>query len=92
MTSQAWFTEQTGKINVSVSTICRSIIRLGFTYKKLKRIAIQRCDVKRAEYCKSIAGIPTRHICFSSLMSRQPRTKVNCKGQGDISFLTIVLD
>ena len=30
-----WFKEITGK-QISISTICRSIIRLGFTYKKVK--------------------------------------------------------
>ena len=32
-----WFKEITGT-QISISTICRSIIRLGFTYKKVKYI------------------------------------------------------
>ena len=34
-----WFQEITGK-QISISTICRSIIRLGFTYKKVKILGL----------------------------------------------------
>lgn len=39
-----WFQEITGK-QISISTICRSIIRLGFTYKKVKILGLTICSL-----------------------------------------------
>ena len=39
----------TGTI-ASMATICRDLKRLGFTRKKVKYIALQRCKIMRAEY------------------------------------------
>ncbi|XP_028394601.1 uncharacterized protein LOC114518809 [Dendronephthya gigantea] len=58
-----WLKEITGK-QVSISTICRSIIRLGFTYKKLTVIAKQRNEFKRAAFSRSLATISRNMLLF----------------------------
>ena len=51
--------ETTGTL-ASVSTLCKTMKRLGFTRKKLKFVALQRSDVLRAEYITA--------TCFCLLM------------------------
>ncbi len=40
---------------VHISTICRTVHRLGFTRKRLQHIALQRSTEKRAEYMAEIS-------------------------------------
>ena len=40
---------------VHISTICRTVHRLGFSRKHLQHIALQRSDEKRAQYMAEIS-------------------------------------
>lgn len=48
---------QTTGTDASIATICNTLKRLGFTRKKLKHIAIQRCDILRAEYQAEVSSL-----------------------------------
>ncbi|XP_078355939.1 uncharacterized protein LOC144640731 isoform X1 [Oculina patagonica] len=58
-----WFRDVTGRV-ISLATMCRTIIRLGFTYKKMKIIAYQRRETDRANYARFIAPIPRHMLLF----------------------------
>ena len=50
--------------DASTATICRTLRRLGFTRKKLKYVAIQRCDILRAEYQAEVSLIDSNMLIF----------------------------
>lgn len=50
--------------NVSVSTICRSLHRIGFTRKKMQNIALQRCDLLRAKYKAEVSMYNSDMLIF----------------------------
>ena len=43
--------------DISLSTICRTIKRLGFSRKKLRQVALQRSEEKRIEFLEEMAYI-----------------------------------
>ena len=49
---------------VDVSTICRTLRRLGLTRKKMKRVAIQRSEVRRVEYLAEILAYKPEMLVF----------------------------
>ena len=42
---------------VHESTICRSLKRLGMTRQKIQHIALQRCDVQRADFVANVMSV-----------------------------------
>ena len=48
----------------SISKIFRTIHRLGFTRKKLRHVAMQRSDVKRAEFIEEMSYISANMIVW----------------------------
>ena len=55
---------QTTGTDASAATICRTVKRLGFTRKKLKYVAIQRCDILRAEYQADVSLFDSSMLIF----------------------------
>lgn len=46
------------------ATFCRAIKRLGMTRKKIRHVAIQMCDVKRARYISEIMDFDPKTLIF----------------------------
>ena len=42
---------------VHESSICRSLKRLGMTRQKIQHIALQRCDVQRADFVANVMSV-----------------------------------
>ena len=55
--------EATGTL-VSLATICRTVHRLGFTRKRVQKIALQRSDDLRAQYMADISVFFARNACL----------------------------
>ena len=55
--------EATGT-SVSLATICRTVHRLGFTRKRVKKIALQQSDNLRAKYMAEISVFFARNACL----------------------------
>lgn len=42
-----------------ISTICRTVHRLGMTRQRIKRLSLRRCEIKRAEFWAEMAAFDT---------------------------------
>ncbi|KAB5590974.1 hypothetical protein CTheo_5590 [Ceratobasidium theobromae] len=51
-------------IDVSISTVWRSLARLGITYKVLDKRAMERCEADRAEYQRLIRAFRPSQLVF----------------------------
>ena len=56
--------ETTGT-DASAATICRTLKRLGFTRKRMKYVALQRCDTLRAEYQAEVSTYDSSMLVFN---------------------------
>ena len=60
---QRGMADTTGTV-VSAATLCRTLKRLGFTRKKMKYVALQRCDIFRAEYQAEVSTYDSSMFVF----------------------------
>ena len=67
-----WLFQITGK-RILVSTVCRYILRLGFTRQKLSTIAYERDAIKRAEFIHFIGTFPINMLYFIDECSKDNR-------------------
>ena len=51
-------------ITVSLSTICRTLQRLGFTRKKLQHVVLRRSETERAEFAEEMSYIDPNMIVW----------------------------
>jgi hypothetical protein len=51
-------------ITVSLSTICRTFQRLGFTRKKLQHVVLRRSETERAEFVQEMSYIDPNMIVW----------------------------
>ena len=49
---------------VSLSTICRTLQRLGFTRKKLQHVVLRRSETERAEFAEEMSYIDPNMIVW----------------------------
>ena len=86
---------QTTGTSASPATLCRALKHLGFTRKKVKHVAIQRCDIQRAEYQAEISQFDHNMLVFideSGCDARNARRKFGYSLRGfpakDFKFLS----
>jgi transposase len=68
-------------ISAHFSTICRELQRYGYTSKKLKRIARERSEFKRACFVEEIADYDQEQLGFIDETSKDHRTAGRRKGR-----------
>lgn len=70
----SWLAVRHGQ-HVSISTIHRSLVSLGITYKKLRRTAVQRDDITRAQWLADITSrFTAQQLVFADESSKDNRT------------------
>ena len=62
------------------ATICRAIKRLGLSRKKMRRVAIQRCELKRAEFISEFLKFDPSMLVFISETGSDHRNSVRKYG------------
>lgn len=67
-------------ISVHFSTICRELKRVGFSLKKLKRIASERSEEKRAEFVYRMAQYTPEQLGFIDETSKDDRVPGRRRG------------
>ena len=60
---QAKLVEQTGVV-VCLSTICRFLHRIGFSYQRLRIVAVQRDDFLRAQFVSDVSIYEPEMLIF----------------------------
>ena len=65
---------------VHISTICRTVQRLGFSRKRLQHIALQRSDEKRAQYMAEISIFDPTMLIWIDETGFQRRNSIRAYG------------
>ena len=71
---------QVTSVGVSVSTICRTIKRLGFSRKKLRQVALQRSDEKRTEFMEEMRYLKADMIVWIDECGTNRRSEIRKYG------------
>lgn len=67
---------------VDCSTICRTAQRLGLTRQKMKKVAIRRCDILRAQYMNEMEAFDPHMLVFVDETGCERRNSVRQYGYG----------
>ena len=62
------------------ATICRAIKRLGLSRKKMRRVALQRCELKRAEFISEVLEFDPSMLVFVDETGSDRRNSVRKYG------------
>lgn len=64
------------------STLCRAVKRLGFTHKKIRRVATQRSEVKRAQFMAKLNGVDPDMLVLVDETGSDRRNAIRKYGYG----------
>ena len=67
---------------VDVSTICRSLHKIGMSYQKIKHFSINRCEVKRARFWAEISNFDPNMIVWVDETGCEHRNSLRKHGYG----------
>ena len=73
--------EATGR-DVHLSTICRTVHRLGFTRQKLRKVAIQRSEEKHGEFAAEVNFLDPNMYVWLDETGFDRRNNIRCYGYG----------
>ena len=62
------------------ATICRAIKRLGLSRKKMRRVALQRCELKQAEFISEVLEFDPSMLVFVDETGSDRRNSVRKYG------------
>ncbi|TFK60474.1 hypothetical protein BDN72DRAFT_939947 [Pluteus cervinus] len=68
-------------ISVHYSTVQRELSRCGISTKKIKKVAIERSDILRADFIRRMAQYKPEQLGFLDEMSKDARTPERRKGR-----------
>ncbi|KAF5376010.1 hypothetical protein D9757_008836 [Collybiopsis confluens] len=68
-------------IAVHLSTICRELERLGLSLKRIRRIARERCPLKRANFIAEVGQYSPEQLGFIDETSKDDRTVGRTRGR-----------
>ncbi len=66
--------------NVSLSTVCRTLKRLGFSRKKLRHIAVQRSEERRLEFMEEMAYFNSDMLVWTDECGSDRRNEIRKYG------------